>query len=155
MAAAGVVACGDEKQGKLLTSAEAQELIDDLDRIQARFDSDDCESALGAVTQTEVDAGSLEPSVDDKLKERIDQGLERLRTLIDDECETSTTTTETTTTTTVPTVTVPTETTKTTTTTETTDTTDTGTTTEPVPPPDDGSGGVEPPPAGGGVEGGR
>ena len=154
IAAAGVVACGDEKQGRLLTEAESRELIDDLDRVQARFDSGDCEAAAGAVTQAEADAGSLDPAVDDKLKERIDQGLERLRTLLDDECETETTTTETTTTTTVPTVTVPTETTETTPPTETTDTTDTGTTPEPVPPPDDGSGGVEPPAGGGGVEGG-
>lgn len=161
VAAAGIVACGGEKQGELLSEAEARGLLEDLDRVQARFDSDDCKAALGAVTQAEADADSLGPEVDNKLKQKIADGLERLRTLLDDECKTTTTKTtktETTPTATVPTVTTPTETTETTPTTdttETTDTTDTGTTTEPVPPPDDGTGGIEPPADGGGAEGGE
>ncbi len=152
VAAAGVVACGEEKRGELLSPTEAQQLIDDLDRIQARFDSDDCEGAKSALTAAEVDANSLSAKVDDTLKERINDGLKRLRSLLDDQCEAITTTTDTTPTITetTTTTTTPTETTDTTT----TGTTDTGTTIEPEPPPDDGSGGVEPPPAGGGVEGG-
>lgn len=151
-AAAGAVACGKEEQGKLLSSSESQELVQDLDRVLSRFDDGECEGAASALTQAEVDASSMSPEVDEKLRERIDDGLSRLRTLLDKECEstkTKTTDTTPTVTETTPTTTTPTETTQTTETTTSPDTTP-----EPGPPVDDGSGGVSPPPDSGGAEGG-
>lgn len=157
-ATAGLVACGGGKQDKLLSPEEANKLIANLNKIDARFSEGDCEGAQGALASAGVSADSLSPGVNQELRNRISDGLERLRQLLSDECEVTTTTT------TVPTVTekTPTQTQKTTKTT-TTETTTTPTETQPtetepppetVPPPDQGDttgGGVETPTDAGGT----
>jgi hypothetical protein len=123
-----------------------------------------CAGAQAKVREAEGVLATIPKSVDATLRSELANGMERLRTLIADQCQrpqptTTTTTTPTVTTptetTTTPTTTTPTETTPTETTTTpttTTPTTTTPTTTTPTtttPTTTTGTGGTPPPPANG------
>jgi hypothetical protein len=130
-----------------------------------------CAGAQAKVREAEGVVATLPKSVDPKLRSELANGMERLRTLIADQCQrpqpstttttptettttqtttTPTTTTPTTPTDTTPTDTTPTQTTQTTTTpTDTTPTDTTPSTTTTTPTTTTGTGGTPPPPANG------
>lgn len=92
IAAATLVACG-QKKGKLLTPASADALIEELDRIEARFDADDCSGAELALAGAEDNAAALPENTDQNLRDSIDESLQRLGNLLQEECAVTTATT--------------------------------------------------------------
>jgi hypothetical protein len=156
---ATLVACGD--RSRLIPSGDAGRLQGDLDNLQSRVQSGDCDQISDALQQLNDDLAQLPTTVDIRLRNRIQEGAAALVNQAPEACReaqaTETTTTETTDTTdtettdteteteTTPTDTAPTDTTPTDTTPTDTTPTDT-TTTETIPPPTEGTGGAGVPP---------
>lgn len=161
VALAVLVSCAGSGKKDLLSAAEADGLVRSLNRVNARFDNDDCDGAASALASAQLSADSLDPAVDDMLQTRLKQGLDRLRQLLNDQCDQSTstdtvpttTTTEKTETTGGETATTETKTTTTETTTSNTETTATETAPQQPTVTDPGSGGIETPPDAGGAAG--
>jgi hypothetical protein len=158
LAAAG---CGsDDEKGKPIPTAQASELLHQLDGVQARLNNGSpgaCKDILdgGDNNRDAVarDIDSLPNNVDPDIRDALQESFDNLWSLVESKCQdlkpdepaqTNTTPTETTTTETQ------------TETTETTPTTPTDTTTSPdtAPLPDDGNGGGTVPPSGDGKGGG-
>jgi hypothetical protein len=141
VACAGLVACGGKGNPHLLSAARADRIDSALSDLQSAVDGQDCAEARQAARRLETQVTSLPSDTDPRLRDRLQEGSDNLRTRAVEECrKTDTTTTETTPTVTetTPTETTPTETTTTETTTTTTPTTTTPTTTTPTtttPPP--------------------
>jgi hypothetical protein len=113
-----------------------------LQKADSQASAGTCTGAQAKVQEAEGVLAALPKSVDPKLRTELANGMERLRTLIADQCQRpqqSTTTTTPTDTTTTQTTTTPTDTTPTTTTTTPTTTTGTGGT---PPPPANGATGT-------------
>jgi hypothetical protein len=152
-----LVACGSSSN-RLISSANASQLKNDLDQVAQAVASQDCTGARDSLARAHQDVRQLPSTVDPRLTRRLRQGLNNLDQQVPRQCvgttttptNTQTTTTPTTTeTTTTPTntTTTPTNTTTTPTNTTPTTTTPTGTTTTPTTtgpggtPPGDGNGG--------------
>ena len=150
VATAVLVACGGSNK-KLLPAVSADRLKNDLADIRQAIDQQDCNAAGQAFTQFQSDLQRVPATVDRRLRQRLNEGANRLSARVPVDCKaapqtttttiptTTTTTTTTTPTTTTPTTTTPTTTTPTTTTPTTTTPTDTTTT------DGSGSGGVTAP----------
>jgi hypothetical protein len=155
VAAALLVACGQDRSN-LIPASEAEALKDRLAQVKSALDAGDCTQISELVQQAKDEAARLPPSVDRRLRQRINEGIRSLETKAPEQCAAAQTQTETiptvtTQTDTTPTVTVtPTETTTTPADTTTTpaDTTTTpaptDTTTTPETPVDPGTGGAAP-----------
>ena len=136
-AAAVLVACGGSNK-KLLPAVSADRLKNDLADIRQAIDQQDCSGASQGLSAFERDLQRIPPSVDRRLRQRLNEGAVRLADRVPIDCRapttstttvpTTTTTTPTTTTTTTPTTTTTTPTTTTPPTTTTTTPTDTTTT---------------------------
>jgi hypothetical protein len=148
VATAVLVACGGSNQ-KLLPVVTADRLKNDLSDIRNALDNHDCAAAGQALVTFRADLARVPPTVDARLRARLNQGADRLARRIPIDCRQTTTTTTTTTTTPTTTTTTPTTTTTTPTTTTTTPTTPTTTTpttpTTPTTTGGAGSGGVTAP----------
>jgi hypothetical protein len=129
--------CGGDKEGGRIPAREADRMVSLLEKADAQAAAGTCGGAKAKVVEAEEVAQSLSTSVDKDTRRRLNDGLVRLRELIQAQCQppedttpdttpTDTTPTETTPTQTTPTETTPTEPTPTDTTP--TDTTPTGTT---------------------------
>jgi hypothetical protein len=133
VATAVLVACGGSNK-KLLPAVSADRLKNDLADISQAINQQDCSAAGQAFNQFQADLQRVPPSVDRRLRQRLNEGATRLSARVPIDCKGSpptTTTTVPTTTTTTPTTTEtappPTTTTPTTTTTTPTTTTTTPT----------------------------
>jgi hypothetical protein len=133
VATAVLVACGGSNK-KLLPAVSADRLKNDLADISQAINQQDCSAAGQAFNQFQADLQRVPPSVDRRLRQRLNEGATRLSARVPVDCKGSpptTTTTVPTTTTTTPTTTEtappPTTTTPTTTTTTPTTTTTTPT----------------------------
>jgi hypothetical protein len=104
-AAAGLAACGGSTSKALIPSADAGPLKDDFDNVASAVADGDCPGADKALAQAQADLDQLPARVSKRLRNRIQQGIARLRTQASQECQDNQTDTET-----VPTETVPTET---------------------------------------------
>ena len=140
VATAVLVACGGSSD-KLLPSISADRIKNDLQDVRSAVDQQDCSATDRALRRLNRDLRRIPSSVDVRLRDRLQQGYDKLAVQAPVDCSqpTTTTTTAPTTTTTPPTTT---ETTPTTTTTPptTTETTPTTTTTPPTTTTDGGSG---------------
>lgn len=141
--ALALVACGDSGPDPSLDNRDAQELLQNLELVEANVEAQSCVVAQSYVQAFSQDVDALPDSVDPELREALNRGALNLGKLIDEpgECEPETTTAPTTTEeTTAPPTTTEEETTAPTTTEEptTAPTTTEETTTE----PDTGGGGV-------------
>ena len=147
VAAALAVGCGS--RSNLIPSSDAQALKNDLAQVKQAVGGGDCGAAEAALSRARRDALALPPTVDRRLRRRINQFIAALAQSVPRDCQ-NPTTTDTTPTDTTPTTTetTPTTTATTPTTTETTPTTTTPTTpTDTTPPttdttPSDGTGGT-------------
>jgi hypothetical protein len=134
VAAAVLLACGGSNK-KLLPAVSADRLKNDLADVRQAVDQQDCSAAGKAFSAFESDLQRVPPTVDRRLRARLNEGKNRLAPRIPIDCNQPTTststvpTTTTTTTTTAPTTTTPPPTTTTPTTTTPTTTTPTDTTT--------------------------
>ena len=133
--------CGDDKKGKPIPASQANRLISNIQAADQYSADGRCNRAHTKVRDARFVLGQVPGSVDKDVRQGIADGLSRLDSLIDDQCEapqktqTESTPTETTQTETTQTETTPTETTQTQTQptqTETTLTTTTPTTTTPT-----------------------
>jgi cell division septation protein DedD len=134
VATAVLVACGGSNK-KLLPAVSADRLKNDLADISQAINQQDCSAAGQAFNQFQADLQRVPPSVDRRLRQRLNEGATRLSARVPVDCKGSpptTTTTVPTTTTTTPTTTTPTTTTPTPTTPTTTTTTPTTPTTTPT-----------------------
>ncbi len=129
-----LVACGDGGTDPSVAKGDAQELLAELDQIQANYEVESCLVAASHAESLLTKVEALPSSVDSDLKTALENGTKQLTVLLSDPANCGqTTTTETTTPTESTTTTEPTEPTTTEetttepTTTEPTTTTDTGT----------------------------
>jgi hypothetical protein len=142
LAAFVATGCGGDRSN-LIPSQRAQDLVGQLDDLEAQIDSGDCSGLATKVRTFHDDATSLTNPVDSRLRKRINDGVQALQDHAVADCQsaaaakTDTQPTDTQTTDTTTTETVPTTTTTTPTTTETTPTDTTPTTT--TPPTDTGT----------------
>jgi len=139
VATAVLVACGGSNK-KLLPAVSADRLKNDLADVSQAINQQDCQAAGTAFNQFQTDLQRVPPSVDRRLRQRLNEGANKLSARVQVDCKaspptttttvptTTTTTTTTTPTTSTPTTTTPTTTTPTTTTPTTTTPTDTTTT---------------------------
>jgi hypothetical protein len=156
--------CGSSgSSGSPIPATQAERMIALLQKADSQASAGTCEGAQAKVRETQGILATLPKSVDADLRRELANGMDRLLTLIADQCQrpqpstTTTTPTETTTTptTTTPTDTTPTDTTPTDTTptdttpTDTTPTDTTPSTTTTTPTTTTGTGGTPPPPANG------
>src|SRR4051812_33166890 len=125
VAAALVLGCGQDRSN-LIPPANAQALIARLDAVRTALDSGRCAGIGELVAQAKASAGTLDASVDRRLRARINQGIRALERRAPADCEEAVTTAPETQTETIPTVTIQTDTTPTAT--VPTDTTPTATT---------------------------
>jgi hypothetical protein len=151
VAAAVLVACGGSNK-KLLPAVSADRLKNDLADVSQAVAQQDCSAAGQALTRFQADLQRVPPTVDRRLRQRLNEGATRLANRVPIDCKAppaTTTTSVPTTTTTTPTTPTTTTPTTTTTTTPTTPTTTTPTTTTPsdttTTDGGSGSGGVSPP----------
>jgi hypothetical protein len=144
LAGIAVVLAGCGSQKRTIPTKTAQSFLQQLDKIGSQFDNGACTGAGAKVAALEVQVRDLPSSVDSKVKRNLENGVARLATLVQQQCQrptpTNTTPTTTVPTTTVPTTTVPT-TTVPTTPTNTTPTTPTTPSTTPTTPSTTGGGG--------------
>jgi hypothetical protein len=129
VATAVLIACGGSNK-KLLPAVSADRLKNDLADISQAIDQQDCSAAGQAFNQFQADLQRVPPAVDRRLRQRLQQGANRLSARVPVDCQAAPTTT----TDTVPTTTTTTTTTTPTTPTTPTDTTTTTTTTTPTTP---------------------
>jgi hypothetical protein len=125
--AAVAIGCGGSDE-HLIPSDDASRLKDRIAAVSDAIDAGDCPRAEAAVNQAILSARLLPPTIDKRLRARINQGMRALRDRVPEACQaartettttptvTQTTPTETTPTTTTPTTTTPTVTTPPTTT---------------------------------------
>jgi hypothetical protein len=116
LAAALLVACGGTNT-KLLPPVSADRLINHLDAVRQALDQHDCPKAEAGVQLLYSDLGRIPPTVDQGLRARLREGIDKLNQRVPIDCRQTTTTTQTTPTTTTdttPTNTTPTDTTPTT-----------------------------------------
>jgi hypothetical protein len=153
---------GGGSSGKPIPQSQANQMLSLLQLADADISNGACKSADAKAVRAEAIAARLPSSVDPSVRQGLTDGLTRLRSLIQTQCQppqaTPTTTTTQSQTTTTPTTTTPTTTTTTPTTTDTTptttDTTTTPTTTDTTTTPTPtgtGNGGVPPTPTGAAV----
>jgi hypothetical protein len=140
LGAAGLAACGGGSSKALIPAADAGPLKDDFDNVSSAVADGDCPGAEKALAQAQSDLDQLPARVSRRLRNRIQQGLARLRQQAAQECQDNQTQTETVTTETTPTETTPTETTPPPTTTVPSTTPTTPPPTTPTTPPDNGGG---------------
>ncbi len=157
LVAVGVAIAGCGSQKRTIPTKEGQSFLKQLDNIGSQFDNGSCSGAQAKVDALQNQANNLPASVDSEVKRNLEDGIQRLGTLVRKDCQRATptnttpttvptvTTSPTTTIPTTPTQTVPTQTTPTT-------TTPPPTTTTPPPTTPGGGGGVSVP--GSGVGGG-
>jgi hypothetical protein len=119
VAALALTGCGGSKHKKTVPRADAQALITELDQVSDNFDSKACSGASFKIDDLRNKASALPSSVDATVKQNIVDGIDRLGTLVQQDCRRTPTNTETTPT---ETTTTPTETETTPTKTETTPT---------------------------------
>jgi hypothetical protein len=131
VATAVLIACGGSNK-KLLPAVSADRLKNDLADISQAIDQQDCSAAGQAFNQFQADLQRVPPAVDRRLRQRLQQGANRLSARVPVDCQAAPTTT---TTNTVPTTTTTTTTTAPTTPTTPTTPTDTTTTTTTTPTP--------------------
>jgi len=123
VAAAVLLACGGSNK-KLLPAVSADRLKNDLADVRRAVDQQDCSAAGKALSAFQSDLQRVPPTVDRRLRARLNEGASRVATRIPIDCNQPTTSTST----------VPTTTTTTTTTAPTTTTTAPPTTTTPTTP---------------------
>jgi hypothetical protein len=107
VATAVLVACGGSNK-KLLPAVSADRLKNDLADISQAINQQDCSAAGQAFNQFQADLQRVPPSVDRRLRQRLNEGATRLSARVPVDCKGSpptTTTTVPTTTTTTPTTT--------------------------------------------------
>ena len=145
--AVGLVSCGSRDEKGLLPGSNAQQILDNLDQVQADAAAGDCSGAAEEVAAVQNQIDDLPASVDPELRSRLEQGAQRLEDLVNepDACVTTTDTEETTESTTEPTTESTTTKTKSTTT-STTTTSTVPTTTTTTTPTTGGGGGIGPAP---------
>jgi hypothetical protein len=97
VACAVVVACGDDGDEGLLSSARAERLDRRLDAVADAVSASDCEQAAAAVRRLQDEVAGLPQATDPELVDRLQEGVDNLRTQAGEECQdqTDTTTTET------------------------------------------------------------
>jgi hypothetical protein len=116
--AAALAGCGGGGDGGSIPSADADRLVTQLDQVTERATNGSCNSARFQIGELEQKVGALPRSVDSDVRQKLNEGLDNLRNLVDDQCQeretptTDTTDTTPTTTETTPTETQPTETTE-------------------------------------------
>jgi hypothetical protein len=132
-AAVGLAACGGGTSKALIPAADAGPLRDDFDAVGSAIDSGDCPGSEQALSRAQSHLDQLPARVSVRLRRRIQQGINTLRTQAAKECLANQTT-ATTDTTTIPTTTTTTATTPPTVPTTTTTTPTTPTTTTPTTP---------------------
>lgn len=92
--ALAIAACGDEDRSGLLPSSDAQTILDELDAVRARVDDGSC-NALGTdLSQLRGALANLPATVDRKLRDRLQEGVDNLSEIAPDECRGTTVTTE-------------------------------------------------------------
>jgi hypothetical protein len=99
-----LVGCGSQK--RTIPTKTAQSYLRQLDNIQSQYDNGSCSGARAKVVALQAQVRRLPSSVDSEVKQNLDDGVARLRTLVA-ACQpaTPTNTTPTATVPTVPTVT--------------------------------------------------
>jgi hypothetical protein len=139
--AVALAGCGSQK--RTIPTKQAQSFLQQLDNIGSQFDNGACTGAGAKVDALEAQVRRLPSSVDSEVKRNLEDGVQRLASLVSRQCQrptpTNTTPTNTVPTTTVPTTTVPTTTVPTTP--NTTPTTPTTPSTTPTTPPTNTGGG--------------
>ena len=97
--ALALVACGDSGPDPSLDNRDAQELLQNLELVEANVEAQSCVVAQSYVQAFSQDVDALPDSVDPELREALNRGALNLGKLIDEpgECEPETTTAPTTT----------------------------------------------------------
>jgi Mg-chelatase subunit ChlI len=129
VAAAIAVGCGGDRSN-LIPADAAQSLKDDAAQVRQAVDGGDCAAAAAAVVRLRRDALALQPTVDRRLRQRINQFVAAMEQHAPNDCQNAKTQS-------TPTETQPATTATQPTTTETQPTVSTPTTTETQPPPTD------------------
>ena len=106
--AAGLSACGQKSSDALIPANQAGPMSSDLDAVASAVASGRCSAASAAIDRAQADLANLPPSVSDRLRGRIADGLSALRRQAASECTANQPTTDTTQTQTVDTTTIPT-----------------------------------------------
>jgi hypothetical protein len=110
--AVALAGCGSQK--RTIPTKQAQSFLQQLDKIGSQFDNSACTGAGAKVAALEAQVRRLPSSVDSTVKRNLEDGVQRLASLVSNQCQRPTPT-NTVPTTTVPTATVPTTTVPTTT----------------------------------------
>ena len=128
--AAALTACGGAENKAMIPAQNADQLHQHLNALRDAVDSGNCTDVTRALAQAQADVQELPNGVSVRLRNRLQEGIDRLKTQAPHDCQQNTTTTDTTptTTTAVTTATTP----PTVTTVPTTPTTTTPTTTTPT-----------------------
>ena len=80
--------CGsDDEEGEPIPRAQAQALLDQLALVEDRSDRGICGSANTQVDELEQKVEQLPENVDPDVRSALEDGLDRLRDLVSDECE--------------------------------------------------------------------
>jgi hypothetical protein len=135
-----LAACGSSTNKAMIPASNADTLHQHLDAVQSAIDGGHCDKISSALLQLETDVQELPAGTSQRLTDRLNEGIDRLKVQAPKACSANTATTQSvptvttviptvTTTATVPTATVPTTTTPTTTVPTTTPTTTTPATT--------------------------
>jgi hypothetical protein len=127
-ATAVLVACGGGSDKKLLPPVSADRIKNDLADIRQAVEQQECDVAAQGLAALQRDLQRVPPTVDRRLRARLNEGAQKLADRVPIDCQQATTST-----TTVPTETTETETTETETTPTETTTTTTPTTTTTTP----------------------
>jgi hypothetical protein len=81
------VGCGQDNSRNLIPSADAQQLVDTVDRIGAACADNDVTQASAAVDDARAQIAELPQRVDDRLEANMNEWLNRIERRIDRDCE--------------------------------------------------------------------
>lgn len=85
--AVGLAACGSADREGLIPSGDAQSLLDRLDAVSARVADGECGALRDDVSRLRSTAAALPASVDQRLRDRLREGLDNLAGIAPRACE--------------------------------------------------------------------
>jgi hypothetical protein len=84
--AVGLVSCGTRDEKGLLPGNNAQQIVDNLNQVEQDTANGDCEAAAAHADEVRSQIETLGNDVNAQLKQRLIDGVDRLQTLITNEC---------------------------------------------------------------------
>jgi hypothetical protein len=95
LGAAALTACGGSTSKALIPAADADQLKSDLSKVQDAIDSGTCDAVTQALNQAQTDVQQLPNHVSVRLRNRLTEGVDRLKAQAPRACAQNTATTDT------------------------------------------------------------